>query len=184
MTLQQVGTRKMETERLVLRPFQVQDAQQMFENWASDEEVTRFLTWPTHESVQVTKQVLESWVSSYSNRDYYQWAIVLKKTGQVIGSLSLMNVNDETASAEAGYCIGRAYWNQGIVTEAFKAMISFGFERIGLDQLEAYHDVKNPASGRVMKKCGLQPCGQCLRPNPKGENGVVWCEKYIIQSPR
>lgn len=64
MTLQQVGTRKMETERLVLRPFQVQDAQQMFENWASDEEVTRFLTWPTHESVQVTKQVLESWVSS------------------------------------------------------------------------------------------------------------------------
>ena len=71
------GTQRMESERLILRPFSVDDAGAMYKNWAADPEVTKFLTWPPHEDADASKAVLTEWVDSYAKKDFYQWAIVL-----------------------------------------------------------------------------------------------------------
>ena len=87
-----VGTQYIETERLILRRFELSDARAMFDNWASDDEVTKYLTWPAHSGVSVTEQLLEDWVSQYSKNDCYRWAIVLKENGpQPIGSGFALN---------------------------------------------------------------------------------------------
>ena len=80
------GTQKLETERLVLRRLTLADAEAVYRNWASDPEVTRFLTWPAHPDVSLTRKLLESWASRYSDGAYFQWAIGLKESGAVIGS--------------------------------------------------------------------------------------------------
>ena len=73
------GTQLLETERLILRRFEIGDAEAMYKNWASDFDVTKYLTWPVHTSIDVSKAVLEEWITSYSKNNYYQWAIVLKE---------------------------------------------------------------------------------------------------------
>lgn len=72
------GTERLETNRLILRRFVSEDAAAMYKNWASDDEVTKYLTWPTHPNIEVSKFVTEDWVGSYADENYYQWAIVLK----------------------------------------------------------------------------------------------------------
>ncbi|MCI8808045.1 MAG: GNAT family N-acetyltransferase, partial [Oscillospiraceae bacterium] len=74
----QIGTRYIETDRLVLRRFERSDAPAMFANWANDGEVTRFLTWPAHTDVSVTEGILSEWVPQYEDPAFYNWAIVLK----------------------------------------------------------------------------------------------------------
>ena len=90
--------------------FTLDDAPAMFENWASDAEVTRFLTWQPHASVEVTRSVLADWVSSYEQPDFYQWAIELRELGEPIGSISVVELLEEVGSAEIGYCIGKSWW--------------------------------------------------------------------------
>lgn len=178
--LKHTGTKVMETNRLILRPFKISDASMMYRNWASDDEVTKYLTWPTHTDVRVSRTILQMWVDEYSNKEYYQWAIELKENAEVIGSLSLFGVNNHDENAEIGYCIGRDYWNQGIVSEAFQALIKLAFEETGFARLTARHDVLNPASGRVMEKCGLTYEGT-LRKIAKNQSGkLVDCKYYSI----
>ena len=97
------GTVRLETERLILRPFTPEDALPMFRNWASDEEVTRFLTWPAHEDVKVTSCIIADWYKGYEAPDYYQWAIELKETGEPIGSIAAVRIDDRTEAATIGY---------------------------------------------------------------------------------
>ncbi|WDV45017.1 GNAT family N-acetyltransferase [Clostridiaceae bacterium M8S5] len=153
--LNHIGTMDVETDRLILRKFKADDAKDMYNNWASDPEVTKYMTWKAHTNIDVTKGIIDSWINSYENKEYYQWAIVLKDTNTIIGSISLLNINNKTYSCEAGYCIGRDFWNKGIVTEAFKTLIHIGFTEIGFERITARHNTLNPASGKVMLKCGL-----------------------------
>ena len=99
------GTVKIETERLVLRRFVEEDAEVMFANWASDPEVTKFLRWPAHGSVEVSKRVVGDWVSHYGEEDFYQWAIVPKELGEPIGSISVVEQNEKEEKVHIGYCI-------------------------------------------------------------------------------
>lgn len=149
------GTVKMETERLILRTFQAEDADPMFRNWASDPEVTKFLTWPAYETVDTAKRTVESWMDGYSDLKSYQWAIGLKETGEPVGSISAVKIDDRTESVSIGYCIGRNWWGQGITAEALKRVIVFFFEEVGVNCINACHDPRNPNSGKVMKKCGM-----------------------------
>lgn len=174
------GTQPIESSRLILRPFKASDAQDMFNNWANDDEVTKYLTWPTHESVAISQMVIDSWVAGYQELNYYQWAIEWKETNQVIGSISLMNIDEAHESGEIGYCIGRAYWNQGIVSEAFIALIPFCFNEISIERLVARHDVENPASGRVMQKCGLTYEGTLRKVSKNAKGQFVDCCYYSI----
>ena len=107
--LQHKGTQLLETPRLILRKFTMDDAQAMYENWASDPEVTKFLTWSTHGSAEVTENVLKSWVDGYAQDDFYQWAIVSKGLDAPIGSISVVSRNDKVRIAHIGYCIGKQW---------------------------------------------------------------------------
>ncbi len=147
------GTQTIHTERLILRKFTVDDAQAMFENWASDERVTRYLTWCPHESPEATKQLLELWCAAYENPNTYNW--VMEYEGTPIGGISVVRLSEKSEYAELGYCMGYAYWNKGFMTEAAKAIIDFLFTEVGVNRVGISHAVKNPASGKVAQKCGL-----------------------------
>lgn len=148
------GTKIIETDRLILRPFRSGDAPLMFKNWAGDREVTRFLTWNAHRSVSDTENIVNMWVAEYNENSCYNWAIVMKDLGEPIGGISVARIYDNIGAAEIGYCIGKNWWGNGIMTEAFSAVIPYLFE-VGFNRIQSGHAVKNPASGRVMQKCGL-----------------------------
>ena len=150
-----LGTQNLETSRLILRPFTLADADAMYRNWASDPEVTKFLTWPAHSSIAVSEMVIGSWLQEYEKDSYYQWMIVPKERGQPIGSISVVRQKDAIEEAEIGYCLGSAWWHQGIMTEALNAVMAFLFEQVGMNRVAARHDANNPHSGGVMQKCGM-----------------------------
>ena len=108
-----IGTIELATERLTLRRFMIEDAESMYYNWASEDEVTRFLTWPTHKSVQDSEMVIDQWIKSYEDKKTYQWAIELNDLEQPIGSISAVKVDDEIDAVEVGYCIGTRIRNGG-----------------------------------------------------------------------
>ena len=97
------GTQTIETQRLILRKAIPQDAEPMFRNWASDPEVTKYLTWPAHGSIAVSDMVIGSWLQEYEKDNYYQWMIELKEIGEPIGSISVVRQNDHIEEAEIGY---------------------------------------------------------------------------------
>ena len=168
--LKHKGTVTIETPRLILRKARIEDAEAMFRNWANDTEVTKFLTWPTHGNIEITKKLLASWVESYEKDDYYQWMIVLQETNEPIGSIMASTVG-RAQSAHIGYCIGKAWWHQGIMSETLKSVIDFLFNEIGYHRIEAMHDPNNPNSGAVMKKCGMQYEGT-LRQADRNNQGI------------
>lgn len=154
--MQHLGTKWMETERLILRPFAMEDADAMFRNWASDPEVTRYLTWPTYGKKETADIILSQWTAAYEDPGFYQWAIELKSLGQAVGSMSVVFHNDKVRIAHMGYCIGSQWWGQGIATEALREVLDFLFDEVGFNRVEALHDTNNPASGAVMRKCGMK----------------------------
>lgn len=173
------GTQTIETPRLILRRAQMADAQPMFANWASDLEVTKFLTWPAHSNPDVTKTLLQRWLDEYEKDDDYQWMIVLKELGQPIGSIGVGAHHDQIGKAEIGYCIGKTWWHKGIMTEALKAVMDFLFREVGLNRIEARHDPNNPHSGGVMKKCGMQYEGTA-RAADRNNQGICDAAHYAI----
>lgn len=173
------GTAALETPRLVLRRFHIGDAQAMYDNWASDPEVTKFLTWPPHSSVDVTRSIIENWIREYEKDNDYQWAIVLKDTNEPIGSLMAICEDDRIAKAHIGYCIGKPWWHKGIMTEALRAVMDFLFDEVGINRIEARHDPNNPHSGAVMRKCGMQYEGT-FRQADWNNQGICDCAYYAI----
>ena len=174
--MKHLGTKILETDRLVLRPFVREDAQSMFDNWASDPEVTKFLSWPTYKSIADAHWILDIWLKAYERPDFYQWAIVLKELGQPIGSISVVNSDDRVDMAEIGYCIGRSWWGCGIMPEALRTVLDYLFNEVGMQRIEAGHDPNNPASGAVQRKCGLKYEGtfrRRIRSN-QGITDVAW----------
>lgn len=175
--MKHLGTKRIETERLTLRPFTMDDGEAMFRNWASDPEVTKFLTWPAHGSIEVSEMVLSDWVSHYGEEDYYQWAIVVKESGQPIGSISVVSKNDRAELVHIGYCIGKNWWHQGYTSEALKAVMDFFFDEVGVNRVETRHDPNNPNSGRVMVKCGMKFEGT-LRQSDWNNQGICDASWY------
>ena len=173
------GTVSLETPRLLLRRFTPGDAQAMYDNWASDRSVTKFLTWPPHENVDATRSIIESWCKEYEKENYYHWAIVLKELGEPIGSLIAICEDDRVACAQIGYCIGKAWWHQGIMSEALRSVMDFLFDEVGMNRLEARHDPNNPHSGAVMRKCGMQYEGT-HRQSDWNNQGICDCAYYAI----
>lgn len=127
----------------------------MFENWTNDPDVSKFLAWTAHKSISETENIINLWTTQYNNLSYYNWIIILKEINEPIGSISVVNITDYTECAEVGYCMSKKWWGQGIMTEAFSAVIKYLFENEGFNSIRAWHNVKNPASGRVMVKSGL-----------------------------
>ncbi len=155
--MEHAGTLRLESARLLLRPFVLGDADAMFRNWASDAEVTRFLTWSPHADRAATQALLETWTAQYADPAFYQWAIVPKSLGEPIGAISVVQpIDARIRAAEIGYCIGRPWWHEGITSEAFSLVIDLLSDRVGVNKIVARHDTENPRSGRVMQRCGLR----------------------------
>lgn len=150
-----LGTKTLDTERLTLRRFTMEDAQYMFDNWASDCEVTKFLVWPTHSSIEISKEYIQYLIAEYAKPDIYNWGIELKEIGQVVGAISAVRCNEEVGYVHIGYCIGKPWWNKGITSEAFATVIKFFMDEVQVNRIESRHDPRNHNSGEVMKKCGL-----------------------------
>jgi ribosomal-protein-alanine N-acetyltransferase len=125
------GTITLETDRLILRRFELSDAEAMFRNWESDPEVTKFLMWQTHADIEVSRTIANEWVGNYKNDNYYQWAIVPKNIGEPIGSIAAVKVDDTTKTVHIGYCIGKAWWHKGYTSEALTQIVKFFFEEFG-----------------------------------------------------
>lgn len=166
------GTKTMETERLLLRAFEEGDAAQCYANWCSDQEMTRYLRWKAHGSLEETGATLRRWAEKRQDPSFYQWAIVLKETKEIVGTISVVGEDAAVDLVRIGYCIGSRWWHRGIVSEAFGALIPFFFEEVGVNRIEARHDPANPRSGSVMKRCGLTYEGT-LRQADVNNQGVV-----------
>ncbi len=151
-----IGTRMLQTDRLILRRFVESDAEAMFQNWASSAENLTYVTWDPHPNLEVTRNSIRNWVASYDKPNYYKWAICLKENPeQVIGDISIVEVDEINSSCEVGYILGKNYWGSGMMTEALKAVLDFCFTQAGFQKVRARYASLNPASGRVMEKAGM-----------------------------
>jgi len=173
------GTVLLETERLILRRFTMEDADLMFKNWANNPIVTKYLCWPPHSDILVSKEVLNDWISSYQKPNYYQWAIELKDISEPIGSIAIVKQCDDIGMVHVGYCIGRNWWGKSYTSEALAALIKFFFEDVGVSRVESRHDPNNPGSGKVMMKCGMKYEGT-MRKADTSNLGIVDSVHYAI----
>ena len=179
------GTQRLETDRLILRRYETKDAAAMYKNWASDSEVTKFLMWKTHSNQEESQRIIDDWVKQYSNEKYYHWGIVLKENGdEPIGAIAVGFMNEEVSSTQISYCLGRAWWHQGIMSEALKAVMDFLFDVVDVNRIEARHDPRNPYSGKVMQKCGMKYEGT-LRSSDWNNQGICdACYYALLKSER
>ena len=141
-----------ETERLVLRPFRLEDAKRVQElaGDAAVAEMTDAIPHPYEDGVA------EAWIAGHpAGREGgtdLALAVCRKDDEKPIGAVSLGSINGEHRRAVLGYWIGRPYWNQGFCTEATRAIVEYGFRALGLNRIQAYTFEPNPASGRVLAK--------------------------------
>lgn len=147
------GTQEIHTHRLLLRRFLLSDTTSMFSNYATDSRVTKFLSWTPYEREEDIRPFLSTVIQEYDLPYTYHWAIEFED--EIIGSISTLSIDEKNLSCEVGYCLGYAYWNKGITSEALGAVMDFLFEEVGMHRIMAKHDVENPASGKVMEKCGM-----------------------------
>lgn len=177
--MQHKGTIQLETPRLILRRFAIADAEAVFKNWASDPNVTRYLTWQAHSSVEVSRDYMEYCVNGYEQDNFYQWGMELRDGAVLIGNISVTQIRENIDSLELGWAIGRSWWGQGYTAEAARALLGFLFTEVGARRIMAEHDVNNPNSGRVMQKIGMSYEGT-LRQSGRNNQGIVDCACYSI----
>lgn len=153
--MQNKGSIKLETERLILRKGTLNDALKVYENYGKDPLVSKYVTWDKHKSVRDAEDFMKSWEESYGKLNSYKWLVIEKKSNEVIGSISAVRVDDLNGTVEIGYCYGSKWWDKGYGTEALKRVIKFFFEEVKVETVYAEHLSANVASGKVMKKAGM-----------------------------
>jgi [ribosomal protein S5]-alanine N-acetyltransferase len=146
-------SKPIKTERLLLRPFIQGDAPAMFANWASDPEVTRFLTWNPHKDVEESQKILDRWLEDEKLPRHYKWGIVYERS--LIGSIDMVEELSAGTGFEIGYVIGRDYWNRGLMSEAFHAVINYMFEKAGYAYCRMRAQTTNVPSRRIIEKEGF-----------------------------
>lgn len=145
---------RLETPRLLLRPMTMHDAQDIYD-YSRDPEVARYVLWSAHRSLSESRAYLRYILKQYRDGAPSSWGIVLKSTGHLVGTIGYMAYSGENSTVEIGYSLARPLWNHGLMTEALQAVLAFSFERMQIHRVEAQHDTANPASGQVMRKCGM-----------------------------
>ena len=144
----------LEAERILLRPMRVSDARDIFD-WAKDPTVARYVLWDAHKDVRESRDY-----SRYIRRLYREglpssWGIQDKQSEKIIGTIGIMAWYPDHKNCEIGYSLGRNWWGLGIMTEAVTRLTRSLFTELDLNRIEAQHDTRNPASGRVLEKCGF-----------------------------
>ena len=154
--MKDIGTVRLETDRLILRRLELSDATDMFNNWCNDDDVTRYLPWDSHGNISVTNELLDMWVKDYENAYVYRWIVVLKDGNIPIGTVDVVNKDIDNMVFELGHCYSKESWGKGIATEVFECVIGFLFNEVGVEVITAKHNENNPASGKVMQKVNMK----------------------------
>jgi ribosomal-protein-alanine N-acetyltransferase len=153
------GTVTLETERLILRRFKLDDLEPYYRNCLSEYDVWKWSNYNPINCIEdvtnVEKQFTEKWFVQYDNLNHYNWAIELKETQEVIGRIRGINPNERINQIEYAYEIGKKWWNKGLMTEAVKKTMDFFFNSVKANRVCADHAHGNPASGKVMQKSGM-----------------------------
>lgn len=145
----------LDTERLQLRQILPTDTEDMFA-YASKKEVTRYLLWSPHPTRAYTEKYIAYLQERYRAGDFYDWAVVLKDTGRMVGTCGFTKFDVSSNSAEVGYVLNPSVWGQGYATEALTAVLRFGFQKLHLHRAEACYLEENTASRRVMERAGMK----------------------------
>lgn len=143
-----------ETRRVLLRGMRVTDAEDMFD-YARRPSVTEYLTWNTHASIEETREYLTYVGQRYRTGDFYDWAMVDKESGRMIGTCGFTCVRCPDDAAEIGYVLNPDFQGRGLATEAVLCLLTFGFERMGLHRIEARFVEGNLPSLRLMERVGM-----------------------------
>lgn len=167
------------TRRLTLRPFERTDAEAVFSGWASDERAARYCRWYPHEDISVTHELLDMYIGQAEKGFDYRWAIVLSETGELIGCIDVVKMSEDRKTAEIGYVLSPSHWCNGYATEALKTVIRILF-RCGFTKITARHHIDNPASGRVMEKCGMHFTGTSTTQEKIGSDKLCEVKCYEI----
>lgn len=144
----------LETERLILRGMRVSDAADMYE-YARRPSVTEYLTWDPHTSEAMTREYLVYVGQRYRTGDFYDWSLIFKEDGRMIGTCGFTSFNCPADSAEIGYVLNPSYQGKGLATEAVRRVLRFGFEELSLHRIEAHFIQGNDASRRLMERLGM-----------------------------
>ncbi len=150
--MKHIGTQNFETDRLICRRFQLEDCEDMFNNWAANPNIQLEYGEPVYKTKLEVKELLEKYIAGYKNPDFYRWAIIEKSSGQNIGQIAFCRVYSDCQTAEIEYCIGEPFWGNGYAGEALSTLIDFTFKHIDFVKLEAFHRVENVKSGKVLQK--------------------------------
>lgn len=167
-----IGTKTLETDRLILRKIKLADYKEAYSNWCNNDNVSKYVVWNTHKNEGETRELFEIWVEDYKNLDTFRWIVELKDTKELIGTIDVVNKKFlKYDSCEIGYCYGEKYWNKGYATEALKRVIKFLFEEVDAYIVFADHLSNNPGSGKVMEKSGMKFDGK-LRQRFLDKDGI------------
>lgn len=149
------GTDTITTDRLILRRFEYSYDDSMLRNWIADEKIQSMYSEPVYSTKEEVKELLDKYIGSYERPDYYRWAVIEKASGECIGQIAYFLVDSKNHFAEIEYCIGSEFQCRGYATEATKAVIAFGFDRINLHKVQICTKTINKPSRRVIEKCGF-----------------------------
>ena len=150
------GTKTIYTERTILRKFTLDDVTSFFNNVGSDPLVSKYVVWNKHENIEVTKKVIKNWIEDYKKNNIYFWAVELRETNEVIGSISCVKVDTKNATCEIGYVYSSKYWNKGYGTEVLRKVIDYLMNVENFHTIYSKHLSLNPASGKVLEKSGMK----------------------------
>lgn len=153
--LNHIGTQIIETQRLILRRFSFNDDDAMLKYWVSDPEIQSLYSEPVYQTKQEVKELLGKYITSYEKEDYYRWAIISKENNACIGQIAFFLVDSKNHFGEIEYCIGSDFQRRGLATEATKAIIEFGFNKINFHKIQISHKEINMPSRRVIEKCNF-----------------------------
>jgi RimJ/RimL family protein N-acetyltransferase len=171
---------RFETRRLVLRVPRRTDAQDIFDGYATDPEVPRYMTWRPHTSIDMTRAFLEECIAEWACEGSFNWAITMRDVDRCIGMVSLRISGPK---AELGYALARDNWGQGIMSEAVQALVDWALDQPEIFRVWAVCDVENAASARVMEKVGMAREGILRRwmwhPNMGGEPRDCLCYSKV-----
>ncbi|MER2038162.1 MAG: GNAT family N-acetyltransferase [Solibacillus sp.] len=165
--------RKLESERLFLRPISLEDTEDMYE-YTADEETTKFL-FDTHKDLTQTKKMIENY---YLKEPIGKYAMVLKKSNKMIGAIEF-RVHEWNKSGELGFTLNRNFWGKGYMTEAGKLILNLAFHTLELERVFSESDTRNKASSKLMSRLGMTHEGT-LRKNHMIRGTLVDSVYYSI----
>jgi ribosomal-protein-alanine N-acetyltransferase len=168
--MNKIGTKTIETERLTLRPFTKGDVQEVYENYGKDVKISKYISWIPCNTLEKCEQFINFNLKEYdSNPLFFSWTIIFEE--DIVGSIAIFNVDENSESGELGYSLGSKWWNKGLMTEAGKSVLNYAFNDVKFHRIFATFHEDNIASKKVLEKLSMKYEGK-LKDGQKNLDGT------------